>query len=253
MKDRCERYNEGKNRMGLIPPTILWALGEVYTQGAEKYEADNWAAGCPYRELMDCALRHMVKWLAGHRDDAESGNHHLAHALWNIGTLLHMEMLPDTYSHFDDRLKMCASGVPNSSGEKEDEVAELQKQIKKLDSWITELVFAEPKIREQRIQLLRDAASAMEVRNIPKDEMRGLMPVLTTSIAEQIELDAASRSAGPGPGRPFKTTAALHEYRAHLPEVRRQEFDHARAGIEDIIRKERKKDVVETTKDSTES
>ena len=42
MKDEALRYNEGKPRLGLIPPQIIEGLGHVLSFGAQKYDDNNW-------------------------------------------------------------------------------------------------------------------------------------------------------------------------------------------------------------------
>jgi hypothetical protein len=86
------RWNDGKNRVGLIPPEWLWALGDVLTRGSWKYAARNWELGLSYAETLDCLLRHVVKWTAGERYDQESGCHHLAHAAWNCLALMTFDL-----------------------------------------------------------------------------------------------------------------------------------------------------------------
>jgi hypothetical protein len=118
VSEKARRDNKGKNRLGLISPLIVWWLGEIYTNGAAKYDARNWEKGMSYTETLDAVLRHIYKWLAGHRVDEESGLHHLAHALWGIGALLHYDMLPEKYGKFDDRPSYCQTAIPNKSGER---------------------------------------------------------------------------------------------------------------------------------------
>lgn len=114
--NECERKDQGKNRMGLISPIILWELGLVYTYGSTKYADRNWEKAASYTQFANCALRHLTKWMAGHEIDEESELHHLGHAIWNLGALLHFEKLPEKYGHFDDRAKYCAAAIPNDSG-----------------------------------------------------------------------------------------------------------------------------------------
>lgn len=114
MTDQALRYNEGKNRLGLMSIPALWQIGLVYTRGCDKYAERNWEKGLPYSQALDCALRHIFKWAAGHKWDAETGLHHLAHAAWNIIAALHMELSPDKYGRFDD-LPNYRSAISNES------------------------------------------------------------------------------------------------------------------------------------------
>ena len=108
------RANRGKNRLSLISPKALWALGEVYTMGAEKYAPRNWERGLSFSETADALLRHLYKWLDGHVYDEESGLHHLAHVVWNAVALLHFNLDYDYYDQFDDRSD-CRTTLPNFS------------------------------------------------------------------------------------------------------------------------------------------
>ena len=97
------RYNQGKARFDLIPPEVITKLAEHYTYGANKYAPNNWRKGFPYSETSGSLLRHLYAWLAGERNDPESGNHHLTAVIWNAVTLLYFELFPEKYSKFDDR------------------------------------------------------------------------------------------------------------------------------------------------------
>lgn len=82
------RYDDSKNRMELIPPEWIEALGEVLTKGARKYADRNWEKGMAWSKMIGCTFRHMMKFLRGERYDAETGCHHLAHAAWNLLALM---------------------------------------------------------------------------------------------------------------------------------------------------------------------
>jgi len=73
-----------KERYDLISPHILRALAQTYAEGAEKYGDTNWLKGFSSGSLLNHALRHLVLWQLG--DNSEP---HLAHALWNIGAIIH--------------------------------------------------------------------------------------------------------------------------------------------------------------------
>lgn len=77
------RYNEGKNRLDLVPPEWVWALGDVTTKGSIKYEERNWEKGMKWSTMVGCMLRHAYKWLTGETYDPETGCHHLAMVAWN--------------------------------------------------------------------------------------------------------------------------------------------------------------------------
>ena len=91
-----KRLNAGKNKMELVPPEWIWALGDVMTQGAKKYQDRNWELGMEWANMLGCALRHIFKFVCGERYDGEcfdlekgtTGCHHLAMAAWNLLALM---------------------------------------------------------------------------------------------------------------------------------------------------------------------
>lgn len=72
---------------------------KVCVYGERKYARGNYRQGAPLTQYLDCALRHGLAFVAGTRDDNESGCHHLAHMFWNIWQALDMP------AHRDDRLQ----------------------------------------------------------------------------------------------------------------------------------------------------
>lgn len=93
--DRCTRCHEeiealnegkkhdaGKPMMELIPPRAELELAKALTFGAEKYGAENWRKVEQLeRRYMGAAMRHLNAFRQGETLDAESGLHHLAHAM----------------------------------------------------------------------------------------------------------------------------------------------------------------------------
>lgn len=75
------KFDDGKVRMGLIPPYALEAIAKVLTIGAKKYAPDNWkyVNGRDWR-YFDALLRHLNSHSKGEINDTESGLPHLAHA-----------------------------------------------------------------------------------------------------------------------------------------------------------------------------
>jgi hypothetical protein len=82
------RLDTGKNRLELIPPEWVWALGDISTQGSVKYAPRNWERGMAWSKMIGCSLRHLYKFMAGERYDPETGCHHLAMAAWNMLALM---------------------------------------------------------------------------------------------------------------------------------------------------------------------
>ena len=81
---------EGKGRFDLISPFVLERDAKHLENGARKYGDRNWEKGQPLSRYYDSAIRHMNKYLSGHRDED-----HLAAARWNIAALMHPELMID--------------------------------------------------------------------------------------------------------------------------------------------------------------
>jgi len=71
-------------RYDLISPIGLQRVAEAYAEGAAKFGACNWENGMPVTDLLNHAIAHVYKFLAG--DRAED---HLAHAAWNLLGAIH--------------------------------------------------------------------------------------------------------------------------------------------------------------------
>lgn len=76
----------GKGRYDLISPIMIDRLAQLLQRGAEKYDDRNWEKGMPLSVYVDSGLRHLYKFLEGHRDED-----HLIAAIWNLQALLHIE------------------------------------------------------------------------------------------------------------------------------------------------------------------
>ena len=94
------RYNTGKPRIDLVPPSAIIALAEVMTVGALKYELHNWRKGMNHSICYAAAMRHLLKYQGGEDIDAESGKPHLWHVLTNIAFLIEYQ---ETCPELDDR------------------------------------------------------------------------------------------------------------------------------------------------------
>lgn len=75
-----------KGRYELISPIMIERLAKLLQRGAVKYEDRNWEKGMPLSVYMDSGMRHLFKFLEGHRDED-----HLVAAIWNLQALLHIE------------------------------------------------------------------------------------------------------------------------------------------------------------------
>ena len=81
-----------KNRLDLIEPEFIEAVGEVLTYGAEKYEPNSWQkVEDAENRYYAAALRHLMAYRKGEKVDSESGISHLKHVATNIMFLLHFE------------------------------------------------------------------------------------------------------------------------------------------------------------------
>jgi hypothetical protein len=79
---------DGKGRFDLLSPFVLERDAKHLENGARKYGDRNWEKGQPLSRYMDSAIRHLNKFMMGHRDED-----HLAAARWNIAALMHTEMM----------------------------------------------------------------------------------------------------------------------------------------------------------------
>lgn len=74
------KNDTAKNRLDLIPPEAIEAIGRALTYGATKYSANNWREGAAWSRYYAAALRHLNAWNGGEDNDPETGLSHLAHA-----------------------------------------------------------------------------------------------------------------------------------------------------------------------------
>lgn len=90
--DQGLRYNSGKNRLDLIPCSLIDGVGRVLTFGAQKYAPDNWRKfnQQQVKECIGSAMRHIEQYRQGNWLDPESGLPHLAHAATNLGFILEL-------------------------------------------------------------------------------------------------------------------------------------------------------------------
>ncbi len=91
MSDSGVKHDDGKNRLDLVPPSAVWALGAVLGMGAAKYGAHNWRRGLAWSRVYAAALRHLFAWWGGEDCDPESGFSHLWHVLCNVAFLVEYE------------------------------------------------------------------------------------------------------------------------------------------------------------------
>jgi len=98
-----EKKDDNKNRLDLIPPQVIEAVGDILTHGAVKYASYNWFKGLKYSRVYGALQRHLNAWYRGEQNDLESGKPHLHHALCNLTFLITYEHYRAKFKGFDDR------------------------------------------------------------------------------------------------------------------------------------------------------
>lgn len=79
---------DGKGRFDLLSPFVLIRDAKHLEHGAAHYGDRNWEKGQPLSRFIDSAMRHLVKYVAGLRDED-----HLAAVRWNLACVMHFEEL----------------------------------------------------------------------------------------------------------------------------------------------------------------
>ena len=74
------KLDQGKARIDLAAPEMIFAMADILTFGAQKYGERNWEKGMAWGRLFGALMRHMWAWWAGEQIDAETGKSHLWHA-----------------------------------------------------------------------------------------------------------------------------------------------------------------------------
>jgi hypothetical protein len=81
------KHDGGKPKLSLVPRGLLEACARGMEYGLGKYGRDNWRGGFADSRLLDAALRHLVAYANGERDDRESGLSHIDHAICMLAFL----------------------------------------------------------------------------------------------------------------------------------------------------------------------
>ncbi len=80
MKGRKD--DQGKLQWSLLPWAALRPVVQVLMFGAEKYGVGNWKhVPNPQARYWNAAMRHMLAWWTDEKNDPETGQSHLAHAV----------------------------------------------------------------------------------------------------------------------------------------------------------------------------
>jgi len=115
-KDTGSKFDDGKNRLDLIPPDATEGLGLVLTFGAKKYAPYNWLEGIKYSKIIAAIKRHLLAVERNEDIDSESGLLHVDHIACNIA-FLQTYMRHGVYQEFDDRQHMTEKNEPTTMRE----------------------------------------------------------------------------------------------------------------------------------------
>lgn len=85
-----------------IPTGPLAAVARVYGMGAQKYDKRNWEKGYDWSLSYSALQRHVNAFWGGQDNDPESGEPHLAHAVFHCLALMEWMV---THPELDDRAR----------------------------------------------------------------------------------------------------------------------------------------------------
>lgn len=103
--------HEGKGRFDLLPMCVLLRLARHYENGCIKYGDRNWEKGIPCHSFADSAMRHLVKYMDGWRDED-----HLVAAIWNLCGLAWTEEKHPELMDIPARLESMQSDLGGAAG-----------------------------------------------------------------------------------------------------------------------------------------
>jgi len=92
------KFDGDKTRYDLVPPSAIKAMAEVLTVGARKYKPNNWKLCEDKERYLSAMYRHIEAWRSGEVCDAETGLHHLAHAMTNMAFMLDLDYNPKEWT-----------------------------------------------------------------------------------------------------------------------------------------------------------
>lgn len=78
------RYNDGKPQWSLVHFPSLEPMVRVLEYGAKKYEPENWKQPMDKKQILDSAMRHLIRLLEGHETDDESRLPEVGHLMCNL-------------------------------------------------------------------------------------------------------------------------------------------------------------------------
>lgn len=97
------RFNQGKVRVDLLPPDVIWALAQLMTVNELKYPDRNWEKGMPLSDVIASLERHTLALKAGEDIDPTDNQPHAVKIMWN-GMALAAYLLRGIGT--DDRVKV---------------------------------------------------------------------------------------------------------------------------------------------------
>lgn len=81
------KADDGKPRLDLIPPEVIFGYGRALHYGSVKYSDRNFEKGMSWGRVFGAAMRHLWAFWSGEEYDKESGLHHLESALFSVAAL----------------------------------------------------------------------------------------------------------------------------------------------------------------------
>lgn len=81
-KEEGVKYDSDKLEYSLLPKGVLNKVVNVLGFGSKKYAKDNWMkVDNPKERYYNAAQRHINQWWESEKNDSETGENHLAHAI----------------------------------------------------------------------------------------------------------------------------------------------------------------------------
>ena len=89
------KFDSDKPRWSLVPSGVMEEVIMVLEYGSRKYAPDNWKhVPEATTRYYDAAMRHIDAWWKGEKQDGETGQSHLAHAMCCLMFLQWLENNP---------------------------------------------------------------------------------------------------------------------------------------------------------------
>lgn len=134
---KAMRFNEGKPDLTYLLefPRAMALFCNICKFGEHKYGRGNFKrGGKPDLEYYQSAMRHLQAAYAGEDFDADSGLHHLGHAIWNFITLIEInEHETMRFDSFEDFMKYCQETGEKYRAQREKAEAVLDSEMKEDD------------------------------------------------------------------------------------------------------------------------